>query len=82
MIFLQSPCLVANPYTDFVDIPIEVSDSCFATCPVNTTVTYLCDEFGSASTGEAWCTEAYTWHINPPLETCIPTDESKVLYFY
>ena len=64
-------------YTDFVNIPIEVSDSCFATCPVNTTVRYLCDRYGFIAPfpAETQCTDAYTWRMGLSLEYCPPTGE-------
>ena len=47
-------------FEEFVNLPIEIDGSCFATCPVNTRLSYVCDESSSEAVGYATCTEDYT----------------------
>ena len=78
LIFLQEPLPGCPSYSEFVDIPIEISESCYATCPVYTTVNYLCDELSPSSAGAATCTADYTWHHSPSLENCTPLGKKNL----
>ena len=70
--FLPEPPPGCPSYEEVFGLPIEINGSCLDTCPVNTSISYVCDESSSMSIGYAICTEDYSWSF---LDTCKPASE-------
>ena len=73
--FLSEPIPGCPSYEEFVGLPIEVKGSCFATCEVNTRISYVCDQSSSVPVGYATCMEDLTWS---QLDTCAPASEQNL----
>ena len=73
--FLSDPLPGCPHYQEFVRNPLQVNGSCFATCPTDTTVNYLCSQSSTSSVGRATCTVNHDWIHSPQLGACTPAGE-------